>query len=72
MPLILAWPFRMGGIQRGGEAPRVGFPGGGNGLGKGQEVRMQRAGVGARLLLFMPSRGPSLLPSLGFPRPLPD
>lgn len=47
VPLVLAWPFKVGGIQRGGELLRVGFPGGRNGLSKGQEVRslQQRAGV---------------------------
>lgn len=46
--LLLAWPFRVGGIQRVGEALRVSFPGGRNGLSKGQEMRrlQQRAGVG--------------------------
>lgn len=47
VPLVLAWPFGVGGIQRGGELLRACFPEGRNGLSKGQEVRslQQRAGV---------------------------
>lgn len=47
VPLALAWPFKVGGTRRGGEALRVGFPGGRDGLSKGQDVRnlQQRAGV---------------------------
>lgn len=50
VPLVLAWPFRRGSIERGGEALRVGFPRGKNGLSKGQKVRslQQRAGVGGK------------------------
>lgn len=48
VPLLLARPFRVGGIQRVGEALRVSFPGGRNSLRKGQEMRrpQQRAGGG--------------------------
>lgn len=46
--LVLAWPFRVGGIQRSKEALKVRFPGRRNGLSKGQKCKslQQRAGVG--------------------------
>lgn len=57
LPSVLAWPFRRGGIERGGEASRVGFPRGKNGLRKSQKVRslQQRAGWGARVQLCVSS-----------------
>lgn len=38
-PLTLPWPSELDGTQRGGEALRVGFPGGRKGLSKCQHVR---------------------------------
>ena len=47
MPLALAWPSRVGGIQRGEEALKVCLPARRNGLSKGQKVKslQQRAGI---------------------------
>ena len=72
--LVLAWPFRVGGTLRVGEALRVGFPRRRNGLSKGQEMRRPQPegrGVGQGDSYTCPVKGPSHLPSLRFPRPLP-
>lgn len=41
--LVLAWPFRVGGIQRSKEALKVRFPGRRNGLSKGQKCEKPAA-----------------------------